>query len=70
MNASISIPGSSSKRLSPGCSILPNSLKASGVCEASISSCSLSSKAQSEFYCLCSLSSAESNAKQKPSNDE
>ena len=32
MNASISIPGSSSKRLSPGCSILPNSLKASGVC--------------------------------------
>ena len=43
MNASISIPGSSSKRLSPGCSILPNSLKASGVCEASISSCSLSS---------------------------
>ena len=37
MNASISIPGNSSKRLSPGCSILPNSLKASGVCEASIS---------------------------------
>ena len=56
MNASISIPGSSSKRLSPGGSILPNSLKASGVCEASISS--------------CSLSSAESNARQKPSNDE
>ena len=56
MNASISIPGSSSKRLSPGCSILPNSLKASGVCEASISS--------------CSRYSAESHANQKTSKEE